>query len=39
MTDPRQAAYAAARSEWWAMIRRVIEARLQAMQKEKRDAT
>ena len=39
MTDAdKQAAYAAARREWWAMVRRVIEARLEAMREAKRDA-
>lgn len=33
----KQAAYAAAKREWWAMARRVIEARLQAMREAKRD--
>ena len=33
----KQSTYAAARREWWAMVRRVIEARLQEMQEAKRD--
>lgn len=33
----RQAAYAAARREWWAMIERVLEVRLRELQEGKRD--